>query len=304
MHEPNGTKLVFGCGYLGLRVARRWRGAGRHVMAVTRSEDCSLELAREGLFTIGADVTQPQSLACLSELPELGGRRVDCVLFAVGYDRSPGQCIERVYAGGVQNVLAALPRSVIRFIYISTTGVYGSGDGGWVDEHTPPDTQRDGGRASLAAEQLLAAHPIGANSVILRLAGLYGPDRVPYIDALRAGQPIAAPTHGYLNLIHVDDAAAAVLAADRLPGFDDGPRVYCISDGQPVERGEYYREVARQIGAPAPKFIEPDANSPRSARAESNRRVRNTRMLNELNVNLAYPDYRAGLAAILETQNQ
>ena len=85
---------------------------------------------------------------------------------------------------------------------------------------------------------------------------------------------------------------------ERRP-FDDGPRVYCVSDGQPVERGEYYSEVARQIGAPPPRFVEPDPNSPRAARAESNRRISNDRMLAELRVTLAYPDYRAGLAAIL-----
>ena len=86
-----------------------------------------------------------------------------------------------------------------------------------------------------------------------------------------------------------------------LAPFDDGPRVYCVSDGHPVERGEYYSEVARQIGAPPPRFVEPDPNSPRAARAESNRRVRNDRMLADLRVTLAYPDYRAGLAAILTT---
>jgi nucleoside-diphosphate-sugar epimerase len=209
-----------------------------------------------------------------------------------------------VYAGGVRNVLHALPPSVQRFIYISTTGVYGPAKGDWVDEGTPPDPQRDGGRASLAAEQNLASHPLGAKSVILRLAGLYGPARVPFLKELRAADPIPAPSRGCLNLIHVDDAAAAVIAADRLPVFDDGPRIYCVSDGFPVERGEFYREVARQIGAPSPRFVEPDPESPRAVRAATDRRIRNRRMIQELNVKLAYPDYRAGLAAILETQNQ
>jgi hypothetical protein len=80
--------------------------------------------------------------------------------------------------------------------------------------------------------------------------------------------------------------------------------VYCVSDGHPVLRGDYYREVARQIGAPSPVFVTPEANSPRAMRAGVNRRVRNTRMLNELRTKLVYPDYRAGLSAILETQNQ
>jgi nucleoside-diphosphate-sugar epimerase len=304
MYDASGTKLIFGCGYLGLRVAQLWRKAGRHVMAVTRSENRSLELASAGIFTIGADVTQPQTLSCLGDLPKLGGRGIDCVLFAVGHDRAAGTSIEHVYAGGVTNVLAALPENVQRFIYISTTGVYGTSGGEWVDESTPPDPQRDGGRASLAAEQILAAHALGANSLILRLAGIYGPGRIPFIRELRAGEPIPAPSHGYLNLIHVDDAAAVVVAADRSPSFDGGPRVYCVSDGFPVERGEFYREVARQIGAPPPRFVEPDPQSQRAARAAADRRVCNARMLNELGVQLEYPDYRAGLAAILETQNQ
>jgi nucleoside-diphosphate-sugar epimerase len=304
MYDASGTKLIFGCGYLGLRVAQLWRKVGQHVMAVTRSESRSLELAMAGLFTIGADVTQPHTLACLRDLPATGSRGVDCVLFAVGHDRSAGPSIEDVYAGGTRNVLAALPEAVQRFIYISTTGVYGPAGGDWVDERTPPDPQREGGRASLAAEQALASHPIGANSVILRLAGLYGPGRVPFLNELQAGNPLPAPSVGYLNLIHADDAAAVVMAADRMPSLDDGPRVFCVSDGCPVERGEFYREVARQIGAPPPRFVEPDRQSYRAARAAADRRVCNARMLNELGVQLEYPDYRAGLAAILETQNQ
>jgi hypothetical protein len=66
-----------------------------------------------------------------------------------------------------------------------------------------------------------------------------------------------------------------------------------------VKRGEYYREVAHLIGAAPPTFVTPDLNSPRAARAEADRRVKNSRMLAELGVELQYPDYRSGLAAIL-----
>jgi nucleoside-diphosphate-sugar epimerase len=291
------AKLIFGCGYLGLRVARLWAQDGRMVMVVTRSADRSLELAKEGLFTIGANVTNPKTLECLRDLPHI--EPIDTVLFAVGFDRTAGQSIQDVYEGGLRNVLEALPATVGRIIYISTTGVYGDAGGAWIDEQTPPEPQRIGGRASLAAERVLAEHPFGANSVILRLAGLYGPGRVPYIDQLRAGEPVAAPTVGALNLIHVDDAAQVVLASDRLAQLDDGPRVYCVSDGQPVERGEYIHEVARCLGAPSPMFVASDAGSPRAARAETNRRIRNARMLRDLHNSLVYPNYLAGLRAIL-----
>jgi len=290
------TKLIFGCGYLGARVARRWQNAGDHVAVVTRRAERAAELAKNGFDTLVADVTAP---ATLGDLPV-----AQTVLFSVGYDRGTAQSIHDVYAGGVQNVLDALPHGTKRFIYISTTGVYGPAGGAWVDEVTPPDPRREGGRASLAAERILTAHPLGKRSVTLRLAGIYGPGRIPFLNQLREGQPIPAPSAGYLNLIHVDDAASVVLAADRLPELDDGPRIYCVSDGLPVERGEFYREAARQIGAPPPTFVQPEPESPRAERAAANRRVCNDRMLRELGVVLLYANYRAGVAAIVETQNQ
>ncbi len=290
------TNLIFGCGYLGERVARRWHHDGHEVVVVSRSQERANLFKRQGYGAVVADITRPESL---NNLPT-----ADTVLFSVGHDPSSGQSIENVYAGGVRNVLEALPADSGRFIYISTTGVYGSAGGEWIGEQTPPDPQRPGGRASLAAEQALAAHPLGARSIILRMAGIYGPGRVPFLNELFGGHPIPARSSGYLNLIHVEDAANVVQAADRVELTGGGPRPYCVSDGQPVVRGEYYREVARQIGAPPPRFVEPDPDSPRAARAESNRRVRNTRMLAELRVKLIFPDYRIGLAALLETKNQ
>jgi nucleoside-diphosphate-sugar epimerase len=295
------TKLVFGCGYLGGRVAARWRNAGHNIVVVTRSAGRAEVFKRQGLGTIVADVTRPETL---HDLPT-----AETVLFSIGHDRDTGQTIDEVYAGGMRNVLAALPADTGRFIYISTTGVYGTAGGQWVDENTPTDPQREGGKASLAAEGTLAAHPLGARSIVLRLAGLYGPGRVPFLNELRDGDPIPAPNTGHLNLIHVDDAAAVVAAAaevrlDELDELNHKPRVYCVSDGHPVERGEFYREVARQIGAPPPQFVEPHPSSTRAARASEDRRIRNDRMMAVLRVKLTYSDYRAGLRALLETQNQ
>jgi nucleoside-diphosphate-sugar epimerase len=285
------AKLIFGSGYLGGRVAQRWHKAGHEIVVVTRSRPRAEGFIHHGYGAIVADVTQPESLA---NLPT-----ADTVLFAVGFDRTAGGTIDDVYAGGLHNVLGALPAETGRVIYISTTGVYGPAAGEWVDETTPPDPRRDGGRASLAAEQALTAHPLGKNGILLRLAGIYGPGRIPFLEKLRAGEPIPAPSAGYLNLIHVDDAASVIVAAGRLPSFNDGPRVYCVSDGHPVQRGEYYAEVARKIGGPAPTFCGPESNSPRAVRAESDRRIDNRRMVTELHVQLAYPDHRAGLAQIL-----
>lgn len=290
-------RLVFGCGYLGERVAAEWREAGDTVYVVTRSMESAVAYREFGYETIVADVAEPESFG---ELPE-----VECVLFAVGYDRTSDHSIEKVYSQGVANVLATLPLSVERFIYISTTGVYGDAGGELVDEATPPDPQRAGGKASLAAEKHISSSRLSQQAAVLRLAGIYGPGRIPYLDKLRAGEAIAAPSEGWLNLTHVDDAARVVIAVDRWLAQDEvceplkRPAIFNVSDGSPVIRGEYYREVARLIGAPEPRFAEPAANSPAAARAASNKRISNQKLMETIGTKLKYPSHREGLAAIL-----
>jgi nucleoside-diphosphate-sugar epimerase len=297
------TKLIVGYGYLGERVAELWRGGGDLVLAVSRREEPTAAMTKAGAIFGRGDVTNPETLNWLVGVCSFGESRVESLLYAVGYDRSAaGPDIHAVYAGGLQNVLAALPPTVTRVVYISTTGVYGAGGGEWVDEQTPPDPQRDGGRASLAAEQILAAHPLGRRSAILRLAGIYGPGRVPNLALLRTGEPIAAPSAGWLNLIHVDDAARVVVAADRWLAerpAADGPHLFCVSDGHPVIRADYYAEAARLADAPSPKFIDPPADSPAAARARSSRRINSDKVWRELGVAVRYTSYREGLAAIL-----
>lgn len=302
MAETKPTRLLLGCGYLGSRVAKLWRAAGDHTVSTSRGEDCTPKMFEAGVFTGQADVTKPETLSWFAKIPALSGTAVEALIYAIGYDRTAEPDIHTVYAGGLAHALAALPSSIQRAIYISTTGVYGSAGGDWVDETTPTDPPREGGKASLAAEQVLAAHPLGRRSAILRLAGIYGPGRVPYLDQLKQGEPIAAPNAGWLNLIHVDDAAQIVVAIDRwLAGRleSDGPHVFCVSDGSPVVRGDYYAEAARLIGAPSPTFATPTADSPAAARASANRRVSNAKLMATLDIQLAYPSYREGLAAIL-----
>ena len=292
------SKLIVGCGYLGTRVAKLWRDANEDVHVVTRYAEREREFASQGLQPLVANILDKHTLA---NLP-----LVDTVLFAVGYDRNSSQPIEKVYAQGLANVLAALPSDTGRVVYISTTGVYGPASGEWVNEQTPTAPERAGGRASLAAEKILTKHPLGKRSVILRLAGIYGPERIPYLDKLLAGEPLAVPSAGWLNLIHVDDAAAIVLASEKWAATNpktDGPEFFCVSDGQPVVRGDYYREIARLIGAAEPQFVAPEPDTPAAARARSDKRISNRRLMSTIDVKLRYPSYREGLAAMLSSTN-
>src|SRR5439155_2367302 len=155
---------------------------------------------------------------------------------------------------------------------------------------------REGEKASLAAEQLLHNSPFAPKAIVLRLAGLYGPGRIPRAAEIKAGQPIAAPARGWLNLIHVEDAARIVLLAEERAS---PPRTYVVSDGVPVQRAEYYAELARLLNAPPPRFAEPLPDSPAAERAASDKRINPRRMFEELRPTLLYPDYRTGLARIV-----
>ncbi|TWT39299.1 SDR family oxidoreductase [Blastopirellula retiformator] len=289
MSTGQSRRLIFGCGYVGLPVANRWREQGDEVFAVTRNADRAAELANAGLRPIIADVTDENSLA---DLPS-----VDTVLFAVGYDRSAGMPIEDVYVAGLAKVLDHLPTSCGRLIYVSSTGVYGDAGGQVVDEQTPCDPQRSGGKACWAAEQLLRADPRWQQKhVTLRLAGIYGPGRIPRAREIAAQTPIPTPGPGALNLIHVDDAAETVVLAAAHPAPKS---LYVVSDGHPVERTEYYAQIARSLGAPPPVYETADPNSPAAQRAATNRRMSNQLVTEHLGLRPKYPNYKAGLAKIL-----
>ena len=257
-------KLIVGCGYLGLRVARRWIAAGHAVAGLVRRSASGESLAREGVRPIVADVTRPSTL--------LGLPVADTLLYAVGYDPTGGATRSAVYVDGLRAVLDIVSSEVRRVILISSTGVYAEQEGGWVDESSPVGSSRDSGRALLASEEALAAHHLADRGIILRLAGIYGPDRLPRRAELTSGESLPIAAGQQVNLIHVEDAAAAILAAEA---HAQPPRTYIISDGHPVERREYFTEVARQLGLRRLRSAIPRlARTPVAAAAISGRAMR------------------------------
>ena len=285
-------KLVVGCGYLGHRVAARWIEQGCKVYAVTRSTGHAELLVSAGIRPIIGDIL---NFASLGDLPV-----AKTVLFAVGYERASERSIREVYVEGLRNVLATLPPDTGRLIYVSSTGVYGQDDGSWVDEESPCQPRREGGAACLEAERLLRDSSWGSRSLILRMSGIYGPGRIPRRHDVEAGRPLAVPQAGYLNLVYVDDAARAVLAAERDHGTPQtSTQTYCVSDGNPVLRGDYYRYLAHLLGAPEPRFVEAPEDSPVRLRAGSSKRISSARFQDRLGFRFEYPSYREGLAAIV-----
>jgi len=285
------TRLIIGCGYLGTPVAKHWIAQGDQVFALTRSHDNAQRLRTLGIQPLLGDVMEPQSLPIFPA--------VEQVLYAVGYDRSGKYSLEDVYVQGLKNVVHRLPDSVQQLVYISSTGVYGQDDGSWVTETSETVPTRPGGKACLEAELFLLDKQAQAalpRVTILRLAGIYGPNRIPRLAQIKQGQHLKVPSTGWLNLIHVQDAVRVV---DCVISQQPSEHLYLVSDGHPVVRHEYLQEIARQLGAPPVVFEDTQADSAVAQRAGSSKRICNQRLMDEFQLQWKYPTYRETLTELL-----
>ena len=183
--------------------------------------------------------------------------------------------------------------------YLSTTGVYGDHDGGWVDETTPLTPQSDRGRQRVLAEgQWLAT---GLPVHIFRLAGIYGPGRGPF-EKVRDGtaRRIIKPGQVF-SRIHVDDIAQVLEASMRQP---NPGAAYNVCDDNPCPPQEVIGYAAQLLGMPEPPAVPFEAVAPTMTPMalgfySESKKVRNDRIKDELGVKLLYPDYPLGLAALL-----
>ena len=272
-------RLLLGCGYLGDRVARRWRDAGDSVTTLTRSPSTAERLRGEGIEAIVGDVCEPDSLRFEGSF--------DSALYCVGYDRDGGRDRRTLAVEGPRNLIETMAGRVSRWVFTSTTSVYGQTDGEWVDESSETRPQSDSGRVAVDAEAVMRT----AGGTILRLAGLYGPARTLSREGALAGRR-AMPGRGeqWLNLVHVEDAVDACLAA----GDGGWPPLVLTCDNEPVRRGDYYGYLASLRGLAGPRFD----GEPRTGRGSSDKRCRNT-LLRRLCPPTVAPTFREGLAHAL-----
>jgi nucleoside-diphosphate-sugar epimerase len=267
--------LILGCGYLGLRVAKLW-ARSHSVAALTRRR--SAELRSHGIQPIVGDVLDPASLA---QLPIASK-----VLYAVGLDRSAGRSMHEVYVQGLANALAAI-RCEGPFVFISSTSVYGQTDGEWVDESSPTEPIEESGRIVLEAEQTLRR--LRPDAIVLRFAGIYGPQRILRRQALLIGEPLTIDAEKWLNLIHVNDGVQAVQAACERGTLGE---TYIVCDDEPTTRRALYTETAIVLNAPPAQFA-----TPNGTHREANRRLRNRKLRETVGWQPQYPCYRDGLRA-------
>ncbi len=276
--------LAMGLGYSAAALSRRLLAQGWRVVGTTRSPEKAARLQAQGIEPLIWPGTPLDG--ALAEATH--------ILLSI----APDAAGDPVIAAEADALRAARPEWVG---YLSTTGVYGDHDGGWVDETTPltPGTAR--GRQRVLAEaqwQALAAER-GWPLHIFRLAGIYGPGRGPFRKVKDGtAQRIVKPGQ-FFSRIHVEDIGQVLDASIHRP---DPGAVYNVCDDDPSPPQDVLAHAAELLGLPIPPEVDIDKADmtpmARSFYAES-KRVRNDRMKRDLGIKLLYPTYRDGLAALL-----
>jgi nucleoside-diphosphate-sugar epimerase len=277
------TLLSLGHGYSAQALAHRLIPQGWRVIGTTRSADKAEAFRAEGVEPLlwpgdlGGALAEATHILC-SAAPDAAG---DPFLQAV-----PG--IASAKAGWVG--------------YLSTTGVYGDHQGGWVDETTPLTPNSDRGRQRVIAERQWL--DTGLPVHIFRLAGIYGPGRGPF-EKVRDGtaRRIIKPGQVF-GRVHVDDIAQVLEASINRP---NPGAAYNVCDDNPCPPEEVIAHAARLLGLPEPPevaFADVVGTMGPMARSfySESKRTRNARIKDELGVRLLYPDYPQGLAALLEDE--
>lgn len=281
--------LIVGCGDVGLRLAPLLAGRFR-LFALSHSPERHALLRSRGVIPVPGDLDRRDSLE------RIAGLAHGVVHLAPPPNR--GSIDPRT-----ANLLWALTKARMvpqTLVYISTTGVYGDCGGAQVSEtrRVNPRTERARRRVDAEARIRRWGRRQGVRTVILRVPGIYGPQRLP-LARLRSGTPALAPEQDpYTSHIHADDLAAIIVAAlDRgRPG-----RIYNACDDSALKMGEYFDLVAERFGLPRP---------PRVSRAgavqalpetllsfmSESRRLVNRRMKRELKPRLRYPTVADGIA--------
>jgi nucleoside-diphosphate-sugar epimerase len=283
----SGRLFCFGLGYAASVLANRLLAEGWRVDGTAQTEERATALRARGFAALPFSRDRP--------LPPGALDGVTHVLLSIPPDAAGDPAFD-LHAADI----AALPR-LAWLGYLSTTGVYGDRRGGWVDETSELRPSGERGRRRVAAETAWLGlwRARGTPTHVFRLAAIYGPGRTPFA-ALRADNAKRIDKPGQVfSRIHVDDLAAVLAAsiARPRPGA-----VYNVCDDEPASPEAVVACAAKLLGLPPPPLI-PFEEAELSPMARSfyddNKRVANRLIKDELGVRLRFPDYRAGLAAIL-----
>jgi len=279
--------LIVGCGYVGFPLGTELIKLGHEVFGLRRRSDADAALKSAGITPLHADITKPQTLV---ELPNSFHWVVNCAASGGG----DAEDYRQLYLQGTRNLFAWLATSLPRkFVYTSSTGVYGQDDGSVVNESSPTEPAVETAKVLVETENALltAAREEKFPAVILRVAGIYGPDRGYLLKLyLRNEARIEGNGNRFLNMIHRDDLIGAILAAltSGRPG-----EIYNAVDDEPVTQRTFFEWLAATLGKRLPPMA-PENTEGNRKRGLTNKRVSNHKSKMELGCQFKYPNFREG----------
>jgi nucleoside-diphosphate-sugar epimerase len=328
--------LIIGCGYVGMPLGAELVKQGHEVFGLRRSPGAEADLTSAGIKPLTADITKAEQLA---QLPGAYDWVVNCVSASGGGVRE----YREVYLQGMRNLIEWLAATPLKkFVYTSSTSVYGQNDGSLVKESSPTEPAVETARVLVETERVLleaarettprqfdtlcapeapdkdgpltpALSPSEGErgshrqlsgkprfrarkfpAVILRLAGIYGPERGYWFKQyLKNEARIEGNGERILNMIHRDDVAGAIIAAlkNGQPG-----EVYNAVDDEPVSQLSFFQWLSGRLGKELPPSAPEDVEAVRK-RGVTNKRVSNHRLRMELGYQFKYPTFREGYAA-------
>ena len=290
--------LIVGCGYVGIPLGAELVRLGHEVFGVRRDPAAVPLLTAAGIQPVLVDISQT---AALQKLPERPDWVVHCAAAS-----PPGGVEEyrRVYLEGTRNLLQHLAATPPRkFVYTSSTSVYGQDDGLPVKETSPTVSVTATSEVLLAAEQLLreAFQLTNCPSVILRVAGIYGPERGHlFLQYLKNQARIAGQGERFINMIHRDDLVGIMVAALK---NGRGGEVYNVVDDEPVAQIHFLRWLSETLGKWMPPYAE-GPEDPGRKRGLTNKKVQNRKLKMEIGYQFKYPNFRKGYTAEIQRLDQ
>jgi nucleoside-diphosphate-sugar epimerase len=279
--------LIVGCGYVGLPLGKELVRQRHEVFGLRRSATAEGKLKSAGIFPLLADVTKFEEL---QKLPRNFDWVVNCV--AAGGDV---ENYRQVYLQGTKNLIEWLaPNPPQRFVYTSSTSVYAQNDGSIVTEESPAEPSAETSKILVETENVLreAFQQKKFPAVILRVAGIYGPERGHWFKQFLKGHAhIEGDGARFLNMIHRDDLVGCIIAALKNGRAGE---IYNAADDEPVTQLNFFRWLAETLGKDLPPCAPENLERRRGV---TNKRVSNVKLKSELKHEFQFPDFRAGYAA-------
>lgn len=275
-----GQIVIAGCGFLGEAAAGFFLEAGWRVLGLCATEDSAARLAQRPFPVAVADISKRLSVPA-------GWERPDVVVHCASSGRGGADAYRAVYRDGLEHLREAFAPK--RLIFTGSTSVYSQVDGGWVDEESPAEPDRETGQVLLEAEKIA----LEAGGIVARLAGIYGPGRSVLLKKFLEGSAVLeAGGNRWINQIHRDDGARALL---QLARDEAAAGIYNVCDDTPTTQREIYGWIAAFLNRPLPPEGPADMNR---KRGWTSKRIRNAR-LRALGWRPSYPSYRDALPELV-----